>query len=334
MSIYVSQRPSTTLGQLADGPPYDLALVSVGFEERSAAILSALATPATGVGLTFADRHQEAYEENVARATARGYELWLPGDDDPVGDLALRLERAGTQRRIAEDAPLRVAVDISSMTRVRIAAIIQAIYELPAERPALVDLLYAPATYRASAPPLVSWVHANPVNAHFAGWDPDADKELMTVVGLGYELNAAEWVIDYLTPDHTYMFVPEGRDPRYRADVEQVNAEVLEKADDVAEYPVEEPYRVMLDLERLVLSRVHERRLMLVPLGPKIFAAVCLVVAQRLHPLVSVWRFSAGTNEQAKPAQAAGWVCGIRLSTRPEATPGFSAPTGASAATG
>jgi hypothetical protein len=327
MSLYVSQRPPTSLLRLAQEKPYDLALVSVGFEERSSAIPTSMAMPLWGVGLTFADRHDDAYAENVMAVMGRGYELWGP-DEDPavmVSELALRFKSAVALRKLSDGSPLRIAVDISSMTRARIAAIIQASYALPVDQPVIVDILYAPAAYRQSALPLVSWVYAAPVTEHFAGWDPGADKPLLAVVGLGYEPNAAEGVIDYLTPDESVMLVPEGRDPRYREDVENVNAEVLRKADSRWEYAVQDPYQLVLALERLVLSRVHERRLLLVPLGPKIFAAVCLVVAQRLHPMVSVWRFSAGTNERAKPATAAGWVCGMRLSTRPEETPGFSA---------
>ncbi len=330
MSMYVSQRPPTTLEKLADEPPYDLAIVSVGFEERSAAIPEALARPTSVLGLTFVDRHTDAYADNLARASAADYELWQPGDDPAAvaAEIMLRLERAGAQRRITDDSPFRVGVDISSMTRARIAAITQAAYAMPAERPAYVDLLYAPAKYHESSPDPLSWVTADPVSPYFAGWDPDADKPLLTVVGLGYEPNAAEWVIDWLTPDETSMYLPHGRDPRYREDVERVNAEVVEKADAVADYEVEDPYRLMLDLERLVLSRISERRVLLVPLGPKIFAAVCMIVAQRLHPMVSVWRFSAGSKEPPRPTEAAGWVCGMRLSTRPEAIAGISAVAG------
>jgi hypothetical protein len=329
VSIYVSQRPPTTLSDLERQLPYDLALVSVGFEARSSSIPLALAPPVLGIGLTFPDRHEAAYAENVSAITARGYELWEPASNAQimVDELSSRFERAGARRKLDDNTPLRVAVDISSMTRARIAAIVQVAYALPPTEPIIIDLLYAPAAYRPSAPPLASWVSEKPVTEHFAGWDPDADKELLAVVGLGFEPNAAEGVIDYLTPDESLMFVPDGRDPQYRNDVERVNAEVLRKADITLDYAVEDPYRLILDLERLLLSRADERRLLLVPLGPKIFAVACLIVAARLYPMISVWRFSAGTNERARPATAAGWVCGLRLSTRPEATPGFSAIT-------
>jgi hypothetical protein len=327
MSLYVSNCPAMTLEELARERRYDLALVSVGYEERARAIATNLQAPALGIGLTFADRKYDAYPENVTAVRSRGYELWEPDSDAAVmvEQLAAQFERAAGLREIAEDQPLRVAVDISSMTRVRIAAIIQAAYELPDEQPAIVDLLYAPAEYAESSPPPPSWVHARAVSDHFAGWDPDAEKPLLAVVGLGYEPNAAEGVVDYLTPDESFMFVPDGRDPRYRRDVESVNREVLAKAEKTMDYSIEDPYRLALTLERLVLSRIEECRLLLVPLGPKIFTAACLVTAQRLHPLVSVWRFSAGSSEKGKRAKAAGWICGMRLSTRPEASPGFSA---------
>jgi hypothetical protein len=327
MSLYVSNCPAMTLEELARERRYDLALVSVGYEERARAIATNLRPPVLGIGLTFADRQYDAYLDNVEAVSAYGYELWEPDLDPAVmtGQLSAQFERAASQREIAEDRPLRVAVDISSMTRVRIAAIIQAAYELPDEQPTILDLLYAPAAYTESSPVPPSWVHARAVSDHFAGWDPDAEKPLLAVVGLGYEPNAVEGVVDYLNPDESFMFVPHGRDPRYRIDVENVNREVLVKAEKMMDYSIEDPYRLALTLERLVLSRIEECRLLLVPLGPKIFTAACLVAAQRLHPQVSVWRFSAGSSEQGRHAKAAGWICGMRLSTRPEATPGFSA---------
>lgn len=325
MSIYISQRPAGPLSQLEQERPYDLVLASVGYEERSRAIPAALAPPQIGIGLDFADRNQDAYEENRREILARGYEVFLP--EERESNLLVQVkqwfERAAAAHSPTTRSPLRMAVDISSMTRARIAAIIEACYSPEFQDPAIVDLLYAPATYRPSPPQIASWVQANPVTPHFAGWDPDPAKPLLTVIGLGYEPNAAEHVIEWVTPDETCTMIPVGREPDYQRDVEKVNAAVIEKAAVRHQYSVEDPYRLILDLERMVLSRLTDRRVLFVPLGPKIFAASCMLVAQRLHPHVSVWRFSAGPNEAAKKATAANWLCGIRLSTRPEATPGF-----------
>jgi len=277
------------------------------------------------MGLKFEDRHEGAYDKNHEAIAMRGYELLVP-DDDPATmliEITGWFERAAASRQLTDRDPLRVAVDISSMTRARIAAIIEACYAQDLGKPMMIDLLYAPAKYHPSDPPLVSWVHAKPVTDHFAGWDPDANKDLLAVVGLGYEPNAAEGVLDYLTPDESTMLIPKGREAAYQQDVEKVNEKVLSRADITLKYSVEDPYRLMLELERFVLARVEHRRILFVPLGPKIFAAACLLVAQRLYPMISVWRFSAGTNDEPKPATAAGWVCGIRLATRPEMTPGF-----------
>lgn len=325
MSIYISQRPTGPISQLEREQPYDLVLASVGYEERSRAIPDALPPPQIGIGLDFADRNQDAYDDNRRAILAKGYEVFLPEKRNSalLSQVKQWFERAAAAHPLTLRDPLRIAVDISSMTRARIAAIIEACYSEDFNDPAIIDLLYAPATYRPSPPQIASWVQADPVTPHFAGWDPDPAKPLLTVVGLGYEPNAAEHVIEWLTPDETCMMIPLGREPAYQRDVEEVNAKVIEKAAVKHEYSVEDPYRLVLDLERLVLSRLTDYRVLFVPLGPKIFAASCMLVAQRLHPHVSVWRFSAGPNEAAKKAAAARWLCGIRLSTRPESTPGF-----------
>ncbi len=320
MSLYVSRRPTQELSDLAGENAYDLTLVSVGYEERSRAIAEALGRPRLGVGLEFPDRHQDSYEENRRTLASLGYQIISPTADNDglLNQLNSWFETSAVRRSISEADPLRVAIDISSMTRTRIATVVQYCYHQKLDVPMIIDILYAPASYRPSETPLTSWVQAAPVTTHFAGWDPDTAKPLLTVVGLGYEQNAAEGVIDYLTPDESVVLLPVGRDPDYRRDVDQVNADQIAKARIKLDYSVEDPYRLILELERLVLARIDHSRILFVPLGPKIFAAACMVVAERLHPLVSVWRFSAGSNEDAKPALAAGSVAGIRLTTQPE----------------
>jgi len=315
------------LSGLAREPAADLALVSVGFEQRSRAVPTHLSAPALGIGMEFGDRHEDAYEDNRQAVADRGYEILVPESDPAaiVGEMDSWLERAASRRNLSERQPLRVTIDISSMTRTRIAAVIEASHTKLGDMPAVIDLLYAPASYRKCELDPPSFIHANPVTHHFAGWDPDASKELLACVGLGYEPYAAEGVVEYLTPDESIAIVPNGRDPHYRADVLDVNGEVLKKADMKLEYDVEDPYRLMLELERLVLAQIETRRIIFIPLGPKIFAAVCMLVAQRLHPMVSVWRFSAGARGKGQPAEAAGWLCGIRLTTQPQDTPAFDA---------
>lgn len=254
---------------MAGQPPYDLSLVSVGFEERSRAIAIATPPPRLGMGLEFRDRHEDSYVDNRAAVLNRGYGVVLPGDNpatvrDEVNEW---FAHAATKRHISENQPLRVGIDISSMTRVRIAAVVEACYAQDPDVPLTIDLLYAPAKYRPSDPPVLAWVHAKPVTAHFAGWDPDAAKPLLTVIGLGYEPNAAEGVLDYLTPDESVTFVPQGREPEYERDVEEANDDILSTADIPLTYPVEDPYRLLLNLERLVLSRIDHRRILFVPLG-------------------------------------------------------------------
>jgi hypothetical protein len=325
MSLYVSSRRETRLEDLASERRYDLALVSVGFEQRSRAIPEAIPAPSLGVGLEFPDRHLGDYAENHKVLAKLGYRVTEPAKDHRllVGELDGWFEQAASRREFTEAEPFRVAVDISSMTRTRMAAVVEYCYAQKLEVPMIIDLLYAPAAYRPSELPPASWVQAAPVTPHLAGWDPDATKPLLAVVGLGYEPNAAEGVVDYLTPDESVIFLPNGRDPSYRNDVDEVNSELIKKAKIKLDYPVDDPYRLMLQLERLVLARIDQARVLFVPLGPKIFAAACMVVAERLHPLVSVWRFSAGSNDEARPAIADGSVCGIRLSTQPEERTGF-----------
>ena len=81
----------------------------------------------------------------------------------------------------------RVAVDVSSMTRARIAATVESVEAAARSASAIrCGVLYAPAHYRAPVPDAETIIESvDPVSHGFTGWDPRVDAPTVAVFGLG-----------------------------------------------------------------------------------------------------------------------------------------------------
>lgn len=305
--------PASKLRAL-EGQGYDSALATVGYEERSRQIPEALGI--AGLAVPFADHHELDFKKNLEFVRQAKWEI-SECDEESFYELV-----SSWFTSLLNDAGqlVRVAVDVSSMRRHRIADIVEAVFALPAEANIDVDFLYAPARYAEPNPnrePQV--ISVTPVTDAFAGWWEDLDKPLLGIVGLGYEFERAASALDVLEPDNTQIYMPQGSDERYAKAVSKANAG-LEELPGVmpsrVDYSVADPFSCFKSLEVTVSRMAASDRIALIPLGPKIFALVVTVVAA-LHPAeVQVVRVSADVNEPAEPRKADGNVYGLTVSLR------------------
>ena len=309
----------TTLDAL-DGNGYACTIASVGYEPRARAIAQALRPPeGTGTAVGFTDRHELDYGENERAFTKLGMDV-VELDDDSFAELivdVLARVAVGEQRaRGRQQQRPRVAVDVSSMTRTRIAAVVQSLAELPASLQVGVDFLYAPAKFRPPQTPPPAILRRTPVSAFFAG--SLAMGESTVVVGLGYEQHKAASTIEDFGPSAVVAFVPEGPDDQFLEAVYESNTGVLKGPLEplVERYPVAHPYATLQRLEALcfdMLYRDEPRMPVLVPLGPKVFAVCCLLVAALHVGDVAVWRVSYWQDEPPVPAEPSGDVYRLRV---------------------
>jgi hypothetical protein len=314
--LLVAPYPSTELATL-DGSGYASAVASIGYEPRSIVIARALKGTCRGSAVEFAHGHVLSYDENRRGYAELGWEAVSCEEDQFlqwVRELFARI--AGGELRDPRQRRPRVAIDVSSMTRTRIAALVQALAELPPHLQLGADFLYVPAVYRDPETPPPAILHRAPVAPYFAGSLVMDDSTV--VLGLGYEQHKAASTIEDFGPSEVVAFVPEGPDERFLQAVIAANSGVLQGPLTPREerYPVGDPFATFQRLEALcfdLLYREHPRMPVLVPLGPKIFAACCLVVGA-LHPEhVAVWRVSYRTQEPASPAEASSQVFGLRV---------------------
>lgn len=306
----------TTL-DLVDGGVYRSVLASLGFERRCREIPDALGV--AGLAIPFGDHHELDYEANLEFFNSKGWDMPAIEEDkyfDYVFHWLTRLTESGE--------PTRIAADVSSMSRRRIANLVEAVLALPPQVALDIDFLYTPADFEAHdpdrEPPIFS---VEPVSKYFGGWWKELEKPLFAFVGLGYELERAASALDVLEPELTQVYVPEGSDERYLEAVRAANTGLFgSRGVDEREvlYAVADPFSSFRRLESDVGRASETHRVSLIPLGPKIFALVATVVAA-FHPTTcQVIRVSAGGRQEPLQRRSDGSLYGLTVSLRPPPT--------------
>jgi hypothetical protein len=213
---------------------------------------------------------------------------------------------------------LRVAVDVSSFSRARLAEIMLALCDVAVQRELQVDFVYAPAVYKPASESDETITVARPVAYEFAGWPTAPESPLVGVIGLGYEPGRAVGTAEYLDADHLWGFVPTGVDDAFDRSVATANELFwVDPRTRGARYEVLQPFSTFAKLESLAYGLGATHRVVVVPFGPKIFS-VCSMLVGLLHPsVVSVWRVSAGVPDAPVDQEPAGLMTSLRVRLAP-----------------
>jgi len=295
---------------------YHTVLASVGYEPRSSAIARMLPRPRVGVAVGFETHREHAYDDN-----ARWYDEAHYNVSDDWGEAFPPLVRR-LLTEAAQEPGRRVAVDISSMERPRIAAVVHSLATLSRQADLEVDLLYAPAQFRPPGDLPSGTLSLTCVSAFFIGRLQSASElaDPVALVGLGYEPYKAAGALQSLEVDRAVALVPEGFDERFLPEVLEANKGLLAGPDppDQLRYPVADPAECVALLDGQIHAlRARGATPLLLPLGPKIFTANACLAAAMHHPHVAVWRASFLEREDAVPHHPDGNVCGVTFTRRP-----------------
>lgn len=295
---------------------YDLLVACVGFEKRSRFVSEKLRACATHLEASaFEYNRRLSFHENLTWFASNRFNVREHRDAEFRAWVSSILDSATS----GVGEPARVLVDISSMTRDRIAAVVVEAANCSGQRRLDIDFLYAFAEYSDPVAYLTPIATPAPVLPEFAGYAGNPNVPPSCVIGLGYEPGKVLGAFEYLEPGETWLFLPLGEDRRYAEGVREANAIMLEadRGERLIEYDVLDPYGTFYRLESLASGLIAESRPALLPLGPKIFALCAVLVAARHTPVVSVWRVTAGPSEPPNERTATGTVVGIRVEFEP-----------------
>jgi hypothetical protein len=271
----------------------DLLLCACGYESRSTYAASILAEKAlTKIAIGFSAQHELRYDDNKQWFYARGFGIQDTSDDEfeAVAERTLADVCSRTQKPT-------VAVDISCLNRARLAKLTKVICAAKCER-LDVSFVYNLAKYSPPSESLDPTSVAEPVIPEFAGWTNYPERPPAAIIGLGYEQSRAIGIVDHLEINNAaWAFVPRGPVAEYSGSVDAANRSLYEMIGIEGRwilYDVMNPGVLYQDLNTLVDSLKHIYNPILVPFGPKIFALVAMLVAQRQGD-IGVWRVSSGS---------------------------------------
>jgi hypothetical protein len=290
--------------------PYDMAIATVGYEQRARYAFQAL-RPTARIKLACGFESQQVFEYRpncewfesegfrTEHKTDKDYKAWL---NSVLGELSPDGQRAN------------VLVDISSVTRVRLAHILVTLREF-SSIPLSVNFVYSLAAFTPPPPEAQANSHVGPVTPEFAGWWEEPDRSVVTVVGLGYEQDKALGAVEHLQSAEIWTFTPTSEVREYSPAVYEANRTLLESVppDHQLGYFVQDPFDCFTKLESLVYGISRTRNPVLIPFGPKIFS-LCSMLVGLMHIEAPVWRVSAEGQEPPVNREASGFVYGLEVS--------------------
>lgn len=295
----------------SDQVEYDLAVVSIGYERRSTHLLRRGLTAGKTLGIAFDQLHIHSFDSNLEIAEESGCDIRFAGGQEDAGHLLL-------EEAELFDGGAHLAIDISSMTRKRMASLLLALDQLAGTEieKLVVDFFYSPAAYLDPPTEPVGTLRAGPLGPEFAGRLRRTSLPVGAVIGLGYEPLRALGAFELLEPTRTWAFRPISPDQRYSEALDAANEQICELIglDSVLEYDLLSGVEMLYSLESFVFAVQSDYRLVLLPMGPKIFALACLLIgldsgAER----PAVWRVGEVDYHQPSDVIESGSVVGIRV---------------------
>jgi hypothetical protein len=293
------------------GEPYDGLFVTLGYEERARHIASRVVKRAERrVAWAFDDNKVLSYADNEECLRREEFEIVAEADGSPR-----RWTLEARQRAKADQSVVRLAVDMSSGSRRRIAQWIEAGSMWDAPSALEIDFLYAMARFTPPADEEVPNVEAGPVLRSFAGWATDPGAPTLLIIGLGYERDQAIGAVEYIEPAEVWAFDPSGSDEEYSSAIKTANEQLWSmrpKAPRRIRYDPAQAFQTFGVVEGLLGNLVRRSRPVILPFGPKIFALAALLAA-RFHAGTAVWRVSAGASGTPVQRVASGSVIGLKV---------------------
>lgn len=292
---------------------YDFLICALGYEARSRHIgVSMQGSIAKKVAIAFKDGRELSFIENSRRLTDAGFEI-IEGTEREVASIVTSLLKSinGGERSV-----IRGCVDISSITRLRMGNILQALCSFTKSDVTLdITFAYNVAEYSAPGTQLELATTCGPVSAFFAGWPDDPEQPVAAVLGLGYETEKALGALEYIEPAASLLVCPISKDPRYDVGVVDANNSLTSqsKSSELYRYHVDKGTDCIELLDALVSRLEDDFRIIILPFGPKLFALCSMLIAIRDYPKVGVWRVSSSEPELRRDHQPSETTVGLRV---------------------
>ncbi|MCQ8104375.1 hypothetical protein NP590_09700 [Methylomonas sp. SURF-2] len=289
---------------------YSFFIASLGFERRARYIAETLRPKATHhIAWNFKDRQTYSYLENKHWFSSNEYSIIDTDESDCIPEeLKAILENASNHSNVIG------CIDISSMTRKRMAAIVELLCDGCIKSGSSIDFLYSLGAYSPPSTEIAPNTHFGPISPFFAGWTTNPNKPPIAIVGLGYEESKALGATEYIQADEAWAFIPESPIEAYLPAVLEANATFLSflSTRQKINYRPDDPVGCYSLLESLLYGVAPFGRPIILPFGPKIFTLMALLACTK-YSEASVWRVSAQENEIPADRLPSDYIIGVRV---------------------
>ena len=288
---------------------YDIAVGAVGYESRSRHVFETLPVESRLKAAAAFDAQQVlAFDTNLCWYQENGFKV------DVVSDLEYA-EWFGRilSNGLSNDGLIRVIVDFSSLSRVRLARIVSVARAMGINR-MTIDFVYCLAQFTPPPTDQSANTHVGPVIDEFAGWWGEPDRSLSAIVGLGYEQDKALGAVEYLEAQEVWIFQPTSVIEEYTIALESANQTLLSmtNANHRFFYRVHDPLDCFSKMQSLARGLILTSNVVLLPFGPKIIVLCALLIAAS-DRRISVWRVSAQETEEPVDRVGSDNFYGLRV---------------------
>ncbi|WP_108820268.1 hypothetical protein [Pseudovibrio sp. Alg231-02] len=203
------------------------------------------------------------------------------------------------QKALPIEGQVNLEIDVTSLDRKKISAMLEFLF-LNFDKFAQVLITYYPQSFVLPKATLDHVKDFGPISAAFLGEASLSREHLTLIAGAGYEFGRIVGAIDVLEPERIYCFSPVGTDKRFEEQIQKNNLDFsfLEQPELLQSYNLLKPEKLYFELRRVVEFEARERNVLLLPLGPKIFAAISILIALIWHPAIMVWRHSTVASDE------------------------------------
>lgn len=282
---------------------FDLAIVGLGYESRAVDLCQNNEEALTQIIAIGYDNYKDqfSYNDNYNYYTSLSASIIEGTDESVYASLFGLLEKSWLNQ------PINCLVDITVMSRTRIAEILLYLSS-HLKKGSNVQVSYSLADYTEPAENISPIRKVGPIVGSLSGQLGDINLPSSIVIGLGYDIGKAIGISNYLDTEKQFLFIPKGKDERFERSVRQNNQLLIDSIprNHIFTYDVCNPYKTYLDLRETMLAIMDVSRPVVVPLGPKIFSALCVVFSLEMKGRVPIWRVSSELQEEPVDRKASG----------------------------
>lgn len=215
------------------------------------------------------------------------------------------------------EGELNIFIDVSCMTRADMAVAFDAIFALDRDNIRSVSITLSYVISKFTPPEKMSSHNEEirPISPRFSGWPQDPYASTSIILGLGYEAAKAEGANEYFDAQETWVFFPESPVIDFDKEVNKNNRQLIDRArreGRLVPYKVDVPSESLFHLLSLVQDLATRANPLILPFGPKIFAAISLLIAV-VNPSVGIWHATGDTDLPSADHEASEYFAAVKV---------------------